>query len=180
MRDKPGIKALANTPMLQERGILSTPYLISSGNWAFVTRKLEMPRWCRSLTNWLICGYMMGSPTSDRAQCFTVIASSRRAAFTPDTPGKRQNRLQPTDLPSLQHASIPEIRPGTRESQQSQLEPSGTRGNAKLWAVPTESALGASTAQGRFRHPQSSGCPATPASSSGHPVTPASSFLAAC
>lgn len=47
------------------------PYLISSGNWALVTRKLEMWWEWRRRMKPLISGYMMGSPTSDRAQCLT-------------------------------------------------------------------------------------------------------------
>lgn len=61
-------------------------HLISSGNWALVTRKLEMCCWCRSRRKVLISGYMMGSPTRDRAQCFMVRPSSKRSGRTPGTP----------------------------------------------------------------------------------------------
>jgi len=39
-------------------------------------------------------GYMMGSPTRDSAQCFVVIASSKRSALTPVTPAKTENGLK--------------------------------------------------------------------------------------
>lgn len=47
------------------------PHLISSGNWALVTRKLEMLWEWRRRMKPLISGYMMGSPTRERAQCLT-------------------------------------------------------------------------------------------------------------
>ena len=34
----------------------------------------------------LISGYMIGSPTSDRAQCLGSIPSAKRSGFTPGTP----------------------------------------------------------------------------------------------
>lgn len=34
----------------------------------------------------LISGYMMGSPTSDRAQCLGSMPSAKRSGFTPGTP----------------------------------------------------------------------------------------------
>ena len=43
--------------------------LSCSGNWALVTRKEEMRRWWRPARMALSLGYMIGSPTSDRAQC---------------------------------------------------------------------------------------------------------------
>ena len=43
--------------------------LMRSGNCALVTRKVEMARACSWRTRALISGYMMGSPTSDSAQC---------------------------------------------------------------------------------------------------------------
>lgn len=67
--------------------ILNTEtHLISSGNWALVTRKLEMWHWWRRRRKALISGYMMGSPTRDRAQCFTAKPSSKRSGRTPGTP----------------------------------------------------------------------------------------------
>lgn len=34
----------------------------------------------------LISGYMIGSPTKDRAQCFACMPSVIRSGFTPGTP----------------------------------------------------------------------------------------------
>mmetsp|Transcript_19971 Transcript_19971/g.28095 ORF Transcript_19971/g.28095 Transcript_19971/m.28095 type:complete len:252 (-) Transcript_19971:266-1021(-) len=59
---------------------------ILSGNCALVTRKDEMFLSCSILRYSLILGYMMGSPTSDSAQCLTVNASWKRAGCTPGTP----------------------------------------------------------------------------------------------
>lgn len=73
---------------LRELFCTSQPYLISSGNCALVTRKLEMWWRCSSFRKVLISGYMMGSPTSDSAQCFTAIPSSKRSGRTPGTPAK--------------------------------------------------------------------------------------------
>ena len=36
--------------------------------------------------NSAMCGYMIGSPTSDSAQCFSANASSTRSFFTPSHP----------------------------------------------------------------------------------------------
>lgn len=38
----------------------------------------------------LISGYMIGSPTRERAQCLTAKPSSYRSGFTPGTPGGRE------------------------------------------------------------------------------------------
>lgn len=65
-------------------------HLISAGNCAFVTRKLEILHWWSSFKNLLISGYIIGSPTRDNAQCFTVIPSSKRSALTPGTPAEIQ------------------------------------------------------------------------------------------
>lgn len=57
--------------------------LIFSGNCAFVTRKVEIRlRWSSS-TSELISGYMIGSPTSDRAQCLGESPSIKRSGLTP-------------------------------------------------------------------------------------------------
>ena len=61
-------------------------YLMASGNWAFVTRKVEIFFSWRKSTNLLISGYMIGSPTSDRAQCWGLRPSSNRSGITPGTP----------------------------------------------------------------------------------------------
>ena len=66
----------------------STQYLIASGNCALVTRKVEIFFSCSSRTSVLISGYMMGSPTRERAQCFGSLPSARRSGWTPGTPGK--------------------------------------------------------------------------------------------
>lgn len=71
-----------------------TTHLISAGNCAFVTRKLEILRSWSSFKNLLISGYMMGSPTRDNAQCFTVIPSSKRSSLTPGTPGEHGGKEQ--------------------------------------------------------------------------------------
>lgn len=42
----------------------------------------------------LISGYMIGSPTRERAQCLTARPSSNRSGFTPGTPGKIIKRLK--------------------------------------------------------------------------------------
>mmetsp|Transcript_3527 Transcript_3527/g.9578 ORF Transcript_3527/g.9578 Transcript_3527/m.9578 type:complete len:255 (+) Transcript_3527:317-1081(+) len=59
---------------------------ILSGNWALVTRKVEMRRRCRPSHSALISGYMMGSPTRLSAQCRTAMASASRSGLTPGTP----------------------------------------------------------------------------------------------
>lgn len=41
--------------------------------------------WSKSM-NLSMWGYMMGSPTSDNAQCFIASASSTRSLFTPSHP----------------------------------------------------------------------------------------------
>lgn len=61
-------------------------YLSALGNWAFVTRNVEIPRSWRRCTKLLISGYIIGSPTNDNAQCFTSIPSANRAGKTPGTP----------------------------------------------------------------------------------------------
>lgn len=61
-------------------------YLSAVGNWAFVTRNVEIPRSCRRCTKLLISGYIIGSPTNDNAQCFTSIPSANRSGKTPGTP----------------------------------------------------------------------------------------------
>ena len=61
-------------------------FLMAAGNCAFVTRKVEIRRSCKALTNLSISGYMMGSPTSDSAQCRGSIPSSNLSGITPGTP----------------------------------------------------------------------------------------------
>ncbi len=51
-----------------------------SGNWALVTRKEETRRACSSEIRWLISGYIIGSPTSDRAQCRTFAYKLHRVS----------------------------------------------------------------------------------------------------
>mmetsp|Transcript_9442 Transcript_9442/g.23304 ORF Transcript_9442/g.23304 Transcript_9442/m.23304 type:complete len:206 (-) Transcript_9442:337-954(-) len=60
--------------------------VMASGNCALVTRKVEMRRSCSALTNLPISGYIIGSPTSDSAQCRGSIPSWKRAGITPGTP----------------------------------------------------------------------------------------------
>jgi hypothetical protein len=57
--------------------------LIFSGNCAFVTRKVEIRRRCNSSTSVLISGYIMGSPTRDKAQCLGERPSINRSSETP-------------------------------------------------------------------------------------------------
>lgn len=62
------------------------PYLIASGNCALVTKKDEMPFPWSSSINLLISGYMIGSPTKDKAQCWGSKPSANLSALTPGTP----------------------------------------------------------------------------------------------
>ena len=48
---------------------------ILSGNCAFVTKKEDIRRSCSSFNIWLMCGYMIGSPTRDSAQCLSIQVS---------------------------------------------------------------------------------------------------------
>lgn len=57
--------------------------LILSGNCALVTRKVEIRLLCSSSTSEFISGYIIGSPTSDRAQCLGERPSDKRSALTP-------------------------------------------------------------------------------------------------
>mmetsp|Transcript_99258 Transcript_99258/g.258802 ORF Transcript_99258/g.258802 Transcript_99258/m.258802 type:complete len:208 (+) Transcript_99258:377-1000(+) len=61
-------------------------FRIASGNCAFVTRNVLMCRRCKSVRSSLMRGYMIGSPTSERAQWRTVIASSNLSFLTPGIP----------------------------------------------------------------------------------------------
>ena len=61
-------------------------YLIALGNWAFVTRNVDMCFSWSNVISLLISGYMIGSPTRDKAQCLTCIPSERRSGLTPGTP----------------------------------------------------------------------------------------------
>ena len=61
-------------------------FVIASGNCALVTRKVLIRLSCSNPTNLSISGYMMGSPTSDNAQCLGSIPSSNRSGMTPGTP----------------------------------------------------------------------------------------------
>lgn len=70
--------------------LLFLPYLISCGNCALVTRKLEMWWEWRRRMKVLISGYMIGSPTRESAQCLTAKPSSYLSGFTPGTPGVRK------------------------------------------------------------------------------------------
>ena len=74
-------------PLLAE----SVTCRIASGNWAFVTRKLEMCLACSSLRNSLIFGYMMGSPTRERAQCWGESPSASLSGSTPGTPREQHH-----------------------------------------------------------------------------------------
>ena len=60
--------------------------VMAPGNWALVTKKVEILLACSSVINSLICGYMMGSPTRLRAQCLTVMAALWASSVTPGTP----------------------------------------------------------------------------------------------
>ena len=80
--ENPLYNYIMNAPM---HTIMHT-HLIASGNWALVTRNVDISLWCSSLTRVLISGYMMGSPTSDRAQCFGSLPSASRLGNTPGTP----------------------------------------------------------------------------------------------
>lgn len=40
-----------------------------------LTRKVEMCCWCIRKSSSLMRGYMMGSPTSDKAQCSTLLST---------------------------------------------------------------------------------------------------------
>ena len=51
-----------------------------------MTRKDEIPLSCNRLTNLLISGYIIGSPTRDKAQCWGRKPSSNLADLTPGTP----------------------------------------------------------------------------------------------
>ena len=59
---------------------------MASGNCAFVTRNVEIFFSCSKETNLSISGYMIGSPTSESAQCFGSIPSASRSGNTPGTP----------------------------------------------------------------------------------------------
>lgn len=61
---------------------------MASGNCAFVTKNEDIPLECRSLMRVLISGYIIGSPTSDNAQCLTSMPSASLSGLTPGTPGK--------------------------------------------------------------------------------------------
>ena len=52
---------------------------MASGNCAFVTRNVDISFSCRYSTSFDISGYMIGSPTSDKAQCRGIKASSNRS-----------------------------------------------------------------------------------------------------
>lgn len=58
--------------------------LIFSGNWAFVTRNVDMCLRCSSSTRAFISGYIIGSPTRDNAQCLGDKPSSSFSGFTPE------------------------------------------------------------------------------------------------
>ena len=57
--------------------------LIFSGNCAFVTRKVEIRLLWSSSTSVFISGYIIGSPTSDNAQCRGERPSFNRSSVTP-------------------------------------------------------------------------------------------------
>mmetsp|Transcript_28537 Transcript_28537/g.32810 ORF Transcript_28537/g.32810 Transcript_28537/m.32810 type:complete len:239 (-) Transcript_28537:530-1246(-) len=59
---------------------------IAAGCCPLVTRKVEISRSCKFPNSSLMAGYMMGSPTRDNAQCFTVWPSSQRSVNTPGMP----------------------------------------------------------------------------------------------
>jgi len=61
-------------------------YLSALGNWALVTRNVEISRSWRRCTKLFISGYIIGSPTNDNAQCFTSIPSANLSDKTPGTP----------------------------------------------------------------------------------------------
>lgn len=67
--------------------------LIFSGNCAFVTRKVEICLPCSSSTRAFISGYMIGSPTRDKAQCLGERPSDKRSCVTPVTMSQQIKRL---------------------------------------------------------------------------------------
>lgn len=71
------IKLLLNT------WVIGLNILILSGNCALVTRKVDICLLCNSSTSEFISGYMIGSPTSDNAQCRGARPSSSCSCFTP-------------------------------------------------------------------------------------------------
>lgn len=96
-RNKIGLVSVSRTKMvywchiiLQQRiersfqtWVTGFSILIFSGNCAFVTRKVDICLRCSSSTSTLISGYMIGSPTSDKAQCLGERPSVNRSRVTP-------------------------------------------------------------------------------------------------
>jgi hypothetical protein len=66
--------------------VMGGKLVMASGNCAFVTRNVLIRFACSRETNLSISGYMMGSPTSDKAQCLGSIPSASRSGSTPGTP----------------------------------------------------------------------------------------------
>ena len=61
-------------------------YRIASGNCALVTKKVDICLRCNRSMNLLISGYIIGSPTRDKAQCCSFIPSANLSGRTPGTP----------------------------------------------------------------------------------------------
>ena len=61
-------------------------HLMRSGNWALVTRKVDIRRACRRVMRVFISGYMMGSPTSDSAQCLGCLNEQSNVSTMPVAP----------------------------------------------------------------------------------------------
>jgi hypothetical protein len=62
---------------------MGSRFVILSGNYALVTRNVDILRLCSSFTNVLISGYIIGSPTSESAQCLGFMPSAKRSGLTP-------------------------------------------------------------------------------------------------
>lgn len=77
------VKSLRVKRRARQTWVTGFSILIFSGNCAFVTRKVEIRlRWSSS-TSELISGYMIGSPTRERAQCLGESPSIKRSVLTP-------------------------------------------------------------------------------------------------
>lgn len=79
---------------------------ILSGNWAFVTRKVDICLLCNSSTSVLISGYIIGSPTRDKAQCLGERPSDKRSGFTPALRRITSSRLFNSCLSKLEALEV--------------------------------------------------------------------------
>ena len=62
-----------------------------------MTRKVLIFLSCSAFNISLMRGYMIGSPTRERAQCFTLKASARRSGWTPSCKGRGEERSEAHD-----------------------------------------------------------------------------------